>query len=155
MLLVGLWIEVLCRWGEKMGVDVRWIQRFQNFQKALLQLEQAVMLRESRELSNLEKQGTIQAFEFTHELAWKTLKDFLQTRGNVEIYGSRDATREAFKSGLIHDGETWMEMIESRNLSSHTYNESVANEIIDKIVSYVILFAELKTKLERLAENGE
>jgi len=138
-----------------MGVDVRWVQRLQNFQKALFQLEQAVILRESRELSNLEKQGTIRAFEFTHELAWKTLKDFLQTRGNVEIYGSLDAIREAFKSGLIHDGETWMEMIESRNLSRHTYNETVANEIIEKIVSYVVLFAELSTKLERLAENGE
>jgi nucleotidyltransferase substrate binding protein (TIGR01987 family) len=139
-----------------MEIDVRWMQRFQNFQKALFQLEQAVLLGESRELSNLEKQGTIQAFEFTHELAWKTLKDFLQTRGNIEIYGSRDATREAFKNGLIQDGETWMEMIESRNLSSHTYNESVANEIVDKIASsYVTRFAELRTQLERLAENGD
>lgn len=139
-----------------MGIDIRWIQRLQNYEKALFQLEQAVKLRESRELSNLEKQGTIQAFEFTHELAWKTLKDFLQVRGNVEIYGSRDATREAFKYGLIQDGEIWMEMIESRNLSSLTYNESVANEIIDKIASaYVTRFAELKTGLQRLAKNGE
>lgn len=138
-----------------MEIDVRWMQRFQNFQKALIQLEQAVLLGESRELSNLEKQGTIQAFEFTHELAWKTLKDFLQTRGN-KIYGSRDATRKAFKNGLIQDGETWMEMIESRSLSSHTYNESVANEIVDKIASsYVTRFAELRTQLERLAENGD
>jgi len=155
MLPVDFGIEVLFEWGEKMGVDVRWVQRLQNFQKALFQLEQAVILRESRELSNLEKQGTIQAFELTHELAWKTLKDFLQTRGNVEIYGSRDATREAFKSGLIHDGETWMEMIESRNLNSHTYNESVTNDIIEKVVSYAVLFAELSTKLEQLAENGK
>ncbi len=87
---------------------------------------------------------------------WKTLKDFLQTRGNTDIYGSRDATREAFKNGLIQNGETWMEMIESRNLSSHTYNESVANDIIEKIASaYVIEFAALRTGLQRLAENGE
>ncbi len=139
-----------------MGVDVRWIQRFHNFKKALTQLEQAVMLAESRELSSLEKQGTIQAFEFTHELAWKTQKDFLQARGNPEIYGSHDATREAFKTGLIGDGEIWMEMIESRNLSSHTYNESVADEIVAKIISsYVILFTDLRTALERLANNGE
>lgn len=139
-----------------MGVDVRWIQRFQNFKNALTQLEQAVMLADSRELSSLEKQGTIQAFEFTHELAWKTLKDFLQARGTVDIYGSRDATREAFKTGLIGDGEVWMEMIESRNLSSHTYNEPIANEIVAKIISsYVILFTDLRTALERLANNGE
>lgn len=139
-----------------MGADVRWLQRFQNFRKALTQLEQAVMLAESRELSSLEKLGTIQAFEFTHELAWKTLKDLLQERGNLEIYGSRDATREAFKAGLIGGGEVWMEMIESRNLSGHTYNESVANEIVAKIISsYVVLFTDLRTALGRLADNGE
>ena len=100
--------------------DIRWIQRFHNYQKALSQLQAGIELLRERELTNLEKQGLIHAFEFTHELAWKTLKDFLLHRGNPEIYGSRDATREAFKANLIEAGQIWMEMIESRNITSHT-----------------------------------
>jgi nucleotidyltransferase substrate binding protein (TIGR01987 family) len=57
----------------------------------------------------------IQAFEFTHELAWNTLKDFLESCGEAGIYGSKDATRKSFAAGLIEDGETWMDMIQSRN----------------------------------------
>jgi len=72
--------------------DTRWIQRFTNYKKALKQLEEAVELMGKRELTNLERQGVIQAFAYTHELAWKTLKDFLENRGNTDIYGSRDAT---------------------------------------------------------------
>jgi len=76
--------------------EIRWIQRFDNYSKALLQLNNATELANERELSELEKQGLIQAFEFTHELAWNTLKDFLIDLGNKDIYGSKDATREAF-----------------------------------------------------------
>ncbi len=99
--------------------DTRWIQRFNNYKKALKQLEEAVELMEKRELSRLEKQGVIQSFEYTHELAWKTLKDFLVSRGNTNIFGSRDATKEAFTLGLIDNGEAWMQMIKSRNITSH------------------------------------
>ena len=93
----------------------RWVRRFNNFVKAFAQLEEAVKLSRQRELSKLEQQGLIQAFEYTHELAWKTMKDFLEERGAQNIYGSKDATREAFKAGLIDNGEVWMEMIQSRN----------------------------------------
>jgi hypothetical protein len=72
--------------------DIRWIQRFENYIKAFSQLEEAILLANKRPLSNLEEQGLIQAFEYTHELAWKTLKDFLNYQGNQEIYGSKDAT---------------------------------------------------------------
>lgn len=136
--------------------DIRWIQRFQNYQRAFSQLAAAAQLSEQRDLTNLEKQGMIQAFEFTHELAWKTLKDFLQERGNPEIYGSRDATREAFAVGLISDGDLWMEMIQSRNITSHTYNENVANEIVAKILqSYLPLFNQLQEELWRLSKVDE
>ena len=129
--------------------DVRWIQRFNNYKKALKQLQDAVNLMEERELSILEKQGFIQAFEYTHELAWKTLKDFLQNRGNTDIYGSRDATKKAFALGLIDDGEIWMQMIKSRNLTSHTYDENTADEIIGIVKDlYCVQFEKLKLKLE-------
>ena len=87
-----------------------------------------------RKLSELEQQGLIQAFEFTHELAWNTLKDFLESRGAANLYGSKDATREAFARGLIANGDEWMAMIQSRNRSTHTYNEKTAKELGDAIL---------------------
>lgn len=131
--------------------DIRWRQRFANYRKAVGQLREAVDLHGQRPLSNLEKQGLIQAFEFTHELAWNLLKDYLQDQGNQNIRGSKDATREAFKVELIRDGEQWMAMIQSRNLSSHTYNEHTANELVEAIVhQYFPCFTELQAEMERL-----
>ncbi|PCJ21212.1 MAG: nucleotidyltransferase [Candidatus Cloacimonadota bacterium] len=129
--------------------DIRWEQRFYNFKKALIQLQHAVDLSSSRELSHLEKQGLVQGFEYTHELAWKTLKDFLEYRGATEkIYGSKDSVREAFKFDLITAGDDWMGMIKSRNLTSHTYNEDVVFQIVDQILNiYIHRFNELNKKL--------
>ncbi len=129
--------------------DVRWIQRFNNYKKALKQLGNAVDLMSERELSILEKQGVVQCFEYTHELAWKTLKDFLESKGNLDIYGSRDATKKAFALGLINDGEVWMHMIKSRNLTTHTYDEKTADEVIGIVKdSYFNLFLKLKSRME-------
>jgi len=133
--------------------DIRWQQRFHNFEKAFSLLEQAINLSKNRQLNELEEQGLIHCFEFTHELAWNVLKDYFEYQGNTAITGSRDATREAFNKGLIRDGEGWMEMIKSRNQSSHTYNEEVADEIANKIIQqYYALFAEFKNKIKTLAE---
>ena len=134
--------------------DIRWIQRFHNFSKALSQLEDAVELAGQRDLSKLEEQGMIQAFEFTHELAWNTLKDFLESRGAQNIYGSKDATRDAFKAGLIENGETWMDMIKSRNLTTHTYDETTVLEIVAAITeSYFAAFNALQAKLNTLKDE--
>ena len=123
-------------------------QRLENYSKALGQLEKAVTLSKERELSDLEEQGLIQAFEFTHELSWNLLKDYLIFQGNSSITGSRDATREAFRLGLISDGENWMEMIKSRNQSSYSYNEGIAEEISSKITeNYCQLFKQLQEKM--------
>ncbi|MEM9992222.1 MAG: nucleotidyltransferase substrate binding protein, partial [Bacteroidota bacterium] len=78
--------------------DIRWIQRLSNYKKALYKLGEAVTLSKERTLSELEKQGLIQAFEYTHELAWKVMQDFFVYQGNTEIRGSRDATRAAFQT---------------------------------------------------------
>ena len=130
--------------------DVRWRQRLQSFRKAFAQLAKAAALAKQRELSELERQGLIQAFEFTHELAWNTLKDFLESRGTTRLYGSRDATREAFAKGLIENGEAWMEMIKSRNQTSHTYNAETADAIARAITSSYV--AEFETFLRRFTE---
>jgi nucleotidyltransferase substrate binding protein (TIGR01987 family) len=137
-----------------MGEDIRWKQRLQNYTAALKTLKSAVELAEQRELSNLEKQGLIQSFEFTHELAWNLLKDYFQYQGNMQITGSRDAAREAFQKGLISQGDIWMEMIKSRNQTAHTYNESTANEISKKICNqYAIQFISLEKTMQDLAKK--
>ena len=129
--------------------DVRWIQRLSNYQKALRQLTKFV---EKRNLNELEEQGLIQSFEYTHELAWNTLKDFLESRGNKVIYGSKDATRKAFGLGLLEDGETWMDMVQSRNETTHTYNEEVTKAISKNITArYFPAFAALERKLQEPA----
>ena len=135
--------------------DIRWKQRFENYKKALLQLQNAVTLEQERPFSELEEQGLIQAFEFTHELAWNVMKDYLFYQGNNVITGSRDATREAFQVGLIEDGDSWMEMIKSRNKTSHTYNNEIATEIVNKILSvYFPLFMEFQTKIKQLSDKN-
>lgn len=132
-------------------MDIRWLQRLDNFKSALKQLLDAVATSEQRPLSDLEKQGTIQAFEFTHELAWKVLKDYFDDQGNTSITGSRDATREAFQNKLIVNGDAWMEMIKSRNLTSHTYNKNIADDIVKKIIErYAPAFVEFDKKMDSL-----
>lgn len=131
--------------------DIRWIQRLNHFSKALSQLTKFI---EKGALNELEKQGLIQAFEYTFELAWNTLKDYFEVQGETNIHGSRDALRLAFKRGLLEDGETWMDMIKSRTLTSHTYNEDVAEKIAADIVNrYFSEFVTLQTKMESLKEE--
>lgn len=128
--------------------DVRWKQRLANYRRALAQLSAAVDLARTRDLSELERQGLIQAFEFTHELAWNVIKDYFAYQGNTAITGSRDAVREAFEKGLVDEGTGWMEMIQSRNQTAHTYNEPVAIEMATRITNrYCGLFQQF---LERM-----
>ncbi len=139
-----------------MGQDIRWQQRFTNYLSALTALTEAVDLSRQRALSNLEQQGLIQAFEFTHELAWKVLKDYLEYQGIVDIVGSRDASRLAFQNGLVEDGDAWMKMIEARNLTSHTYNLAVAQVVVQSIlVRFYPAFVLLAARFERLTSRTE
>lgn len=114
--------------------DVRWKQRFNNFIKAYRELEDAISLAKTKALSKLEKQGVIQGFEYTHELAWNVLKDYLEEQGHAGLIGSKDTSREAFKRGLIESGDVWMEMIKLRNLTSHTYDQELADTVLETIL---------------------
>lgn len=139
-----------------MSEDIRWKQRFNNYLRALRTLTEAVELAEQRELSNLEEQGMVQGFEFTHELAWNVLKDFLEDKGIVGLIGSKDATREAFKNGLLEDGEAWMQMIKARNLSSHTYNPDTAQAIVEDILTrFYPAFEQMARRFTALAQQPE
>ena len=139
--------------------DIRWKQRFSNYLKALNKLQEAITLQKdewahftSTALSEIVKEGVIQRFEYTHELAWNLLRDYAIFQGNNEIRGSRDATKWAFKNELIKDGELWMDMILSRNQTSHNYNQEVSNEIFEKISNqYLPSFVGLKLVFEKLS----
>lgn len=110
--------------------DIRWKQRFQNFQNAFMQLDQAVS--KVDELSVLEKEGMVQRFEYTFELAWKTLKDFLEDQ-NVEAKFPREVIKKAFEYEIIENGEIWLEMMEQRNLMAHTYSEDIFKKAVQLI----------------------
>ncbi|MBI4366547.1 MAG: nucleotidyltransferase substrate binding protein [Deltaproteobacteria bacterium] len=112
--------------------DIRWRQRFANYTKALGQLTEARRLTDP---DILQKQGTIQCFEYTFELAWKTLQDFLiQERGYADR-GPRPTIERAFQDGIIADGVTWMDMLKSRNLTTHLYDENEVERIYTKVVA--------------------
>jgi nucleotidyltransferase substrate binding protein (TIGR01987 family) len=128
--------------------DIRWKQRFNSYQKALSQLTKFI---QKKKLNELEKQGLIQAFEYTFELAWNVMKDYYEYQGTEDIQGSRDAIRLAFKRGLIEDGGGWMKMITSRALSSHTYNEETVEAISSDIFKkYYDLFITFEQRIKRL-----
>jgi nucleotidyltransferase substrate binding protein (TIGR01987 family) len=132
----------------KNTLDIRWQQRFANYQMAVAQLKRFM---QKNDLNELEEQGLIQCFEYTHELAWKTLKDFLENSGTANIFGSRDATREAFALGLIEDGDAWMDMIKDRNQTSHTYNSATVKAITKNITQrFFNAFIALEQKLQSL-----
>ena len=135
-----------------MNQDIRWQQRFDNYQRALHQLSLAVELSQQRALSDLEKQGVIQAFKFVHELALNVIKDFLEHEGISGLVGSRSTVREAFKRGIISDGQLWMDMVDQRNLSLHTYNKPVAEALVGSIVqtfhpAFVKLQADMQARI--------
>ena len=151
--------------------DIRWEQRFSNFVKALRKLSQAIEFIEQNSINGKElqdddsdfvldemiKEGLIQRFEYTHELAWNVMKDYASHQGNANVGGSRDATREAFQLKLVSDGKIWMDMIGSRNETSHTYNEKIADEIYSKIITEfypAFLEFEKNMKAKKSGEQG-
>ena len=127
--------------------EVRWQQRFVNFSKALLQLEKAL---ERKELSDLEEEGMIKRFEYTYELAWKTLQDLLKEKGYSDIAGPRPVIEQCLEDGILGNGEVWMRMIKSRNLTAHVYDEKTVDEIAEIIRSeYHKAFKALEEKLQQ------
>jgi len=136
---------------EKTNEDIRWKQRFYNYKKALATLKSAVELAETRNLTDLEKQGMIQGFEFTFELAWNLMKDYLGAQGIAGIIGSKGAIRHALNKGLIEDGQTWMDMISARNLTVHTYDEEIADDLAEAIIeNYYMQLAVFSEKMNNM-----
>lgn len=132
--------------------DVRWIQRFSNYQKALIQLGKAVNIvsalsNSSSDQNDLLAEGLIQRYEYTHELAWKVMKDYEEYQGLTDIMGSRDAIRVALRAGILDD-DRWMDTISDRNLTSHNYDDETAKHIVNNIINvYYPLFVKFETTM--------
>ena len=137
-----------------MEKDIRWHQRFENFSAALTELTLDMKILNERKLTRIEEKGLIKSFEFTFELAWKCVKDFFENQSEKNIYGSKDAIRIAFQRGLIDHGQLWMDMVDDRIATVHTYKKEVAHEIADKIIkNYYPEFLILHKKLLTLKES--
>lgn len=109
--------------------DIRWQQRFQNYEKAFLLLERALNIATP---SEVERGGIIQFYEMTFELAWKLMKDYLEQLGYT-VNSPRDAIKQAFQVGILDDGQLWIDALSDRNLTTHTYDENKAIEVVAKI----------------------
>ena len=131
-----------------------WQITYQGYTKALHQLSLGVQQNKLNPLSELEQLGLIHIFEITHTLAWHCLKDFLQYQGTHNLADARDTTRKAISVKLIQEGAIWMDMIASRNRTSHTYNKATADAIVDLVINqYHSQFCQLNTRLESLKED--
>ncbi|HGO5823838.1 TPA: nucleotidyltransferase substrate binding protein [Mannheimia haemolytica] len=136
-----------------MSQDIRWKQRFDNYKKSVSYLQAEAEKYADTDIDVIKK-GIIQSFEITHELAWKLMQDILKWEGEVDIYGSKTASRLAFNRGLINHGEVWLEMVKSRNIMVHTYDEAVLTEEFNKIIkAYLPLFIEFEQQVETLCQT--
>lgn len=130
----------------------RWEQRLDSYHKALARLAEIVGASKKRALNEFERDGLVQRFELTHELSWKLMKAYAEYQGYDGIGGSRDATRKAFEMSLISDGQSWMDMIKSRNETSHNYDGSMADDVVDSIINrFYPLLADFYQKMNSLS----
>lgn len=106
--------------------DIRWKQRFQNFERNLSHLENAMKLTSP---DILQRAGMIQFFEMSFELSWNTMKDYIEEQGFSNVKSPRDSIKKAFELGLVTNGHDWLNFLEDRNLTSHAYDEETAKEI--------------------------
>lgn len=140
-----------------MEQDIRWLQRLENYSKALRKLEEAVeIVNQNFDSPNIDllKEGLIQRFEFTHELAWKVMKDYLEYQGYSDIKGSRDAFRKSLAIGII-ESPLWIDSIQTRNITSHTYDEEISNTVIEKIISiYFPLMTQFESTMISLKDEA-
>jgi nucleotidyltransferase substrate binding protein (TIGR01987 family) len=129
----------------------RWIERLATFQKAMVKLSDVVSLYQQHPLNEYERDSLIKRFEFTYEMAWKLMMSYEKENGVTSILGSKDVVRHAYNMTLIENGEAWMDMIDTRNQTSHLYDEQMAADVTDEIIhNYYPLLVGLQTKMKLL-----
>ncbi len=115
--------------------DIRWQQRFDNLQSAYGNLQEAVAANAQEPENKLIQMALIKAFEMTFELSWKTMKDYLDYNG-IAVKLPREVIKQAFANDIIIDGQSWIDMLEDRNLMAHTYNEDRSHLAIEHICQH-------------------
>lgn len=136
-----------------MNQDIRWKQRFENYQKAVNYLKDEAEKYAATDIDVIKK-GIIQSFEITHELAWKLMQDILKSEGESGVLGSKSASRLAFNRGLITHGDIWLEMVNSRNITVHTYDKAILTEEFDKIIkNYLPQFVAFEQRVIALCQT--
>lgn len=141
------------------NLDIRWIQRLGNYDKALIRLQKAAKIvseekQFSDEVDDLLKEGLVQRFEYTQELAWKVMKDYEEYQGYTDVQGSRDAIRKALRMGIVDDA-VWMSTISSRNLTSHCYDDEEFNMVLHQIINeYLPIFVKFSERMNSLKASG-
>ena len=135
--------------------DIRWVQRLSNYDKAVTRLQNAARIvstekQFSGEVDDLLKEGLVQRFEYTQELAWKVMKDYEEYQGYTDVQGSRDAIRKALQKGIV-ENPAWMSTISSRNLTSHCYDEEEFNMVLNQIIhDYLPIFVKFSEKMNAI-----
>ena len=133
--------------------EIRWIQRFNNYKKAFSNLMETKRCIDENEINNIYTMALIQAYEIAFELAWKTLKDYLEYNG-IKADTPREVIKEAFSNNIIENGQIWIEMMEARNKTSHTYKEELAKSLTTDILNcYINEFERLLVFLNNKTEN--
>jgi nucleotidyltransferase substrate binding protein (TIGR01987 family) len=136
--------------------EKRWIQRLNNYSTVLRHLEKFVAIQNERLLSVAEEFAIIKTFELAYESAWNMMKDYLAEKGNSDMHGPRDVIRNAFRIGIIDDGNLWFEMIKDRNTTAHAYDEEVAMNVSFVVSNeYVEELINLRTKFEKYKQEQE
>lgn len=139
---------------EETRLEPRWIERLDVFNHAVSKLKQVLELRKEHELNEFERDSLVKRFEFTYEMAWKLLMSYEKSNGVTDIHGSKDVVRYASALSLIENGEAWMDMIDTRNLTSHIYDEEKVIDLVEEIIlSHYPLLEELNKKMNELAKQ--
>ena len=134
----------------------KWHERLAAYKNAIGRLTEVVNLNKQRMLNQFERDSLIKRFKFTYEMAWKLMMSYEKENGITEILGSKDVIRQAFKLPIISNGEAWLEMVDTRNKTSHLYDEEMATDVIDEIIyTYFPLFIELQDTMAQTANKEQ
>lgn len=132
----------------------KWHERLAIYKNAIDRLAEVIALSKQHPLNQFERDSLIKRFEFSYEMAWKLMMSYEKENGIVEVLGSKDVIRQAFKLSIINNGETWLEMVDARNKTSHLYDEEMATDVVDEIIyTYYPLLIELRDTMVQMVNR--
>ena len=132
----------------------KWHERLAIYKNAIDRLAEVIVLSKQHPLNQFERDSLIKRFEFSYEMAWKLMISYEKENGIVEVLGSKDVIRQAFKLSIVNNGETWLEMVDARNKTSHLYDEEMATDVVDEIIyTYYPLLTELRDTMVQMVNR--